>query len=131
MPTFNYFQTALVLAADGWLDPRTWSRVARALIERAGYTPRRLENSLADLVRRGLRRRAHAAPADGAAAARRACCRRAARRAGWRALRAALAGAARAAPRRPAAGAGALDYDAILDRLRPARDAARQEAQRR
>jgi hypothetical protein len=53
-PTFNYFQTALVLAADGWLDPDDVVAVAAGLVARASYTPRRLENSLADLVRRHL-----------------------------------------------------------------------------
>jgi hypothetical protein len=53
VPTFNYFQTALVLSADGHLDPPDVTRVGRDLIEHAGYTARRLENSLADLVRRG------------------------------------------------------------------------------
>ena len=54
VPTFNYFQTALVLAADGRLDAEDVAAVAAGLVERSGYTPRRLENSLADLVRRGL-----------------------------------------------------------------------------
>jgi len=54
VPTFNYFQTALVLAADGWLESEDVARVAAALVERSGYTARRLENSLADLLRRRL-----------------------------------------------------------------------------
>jgi len=54
VPTFNYFQTALVLAADGWLDAEDVAVVAAGLVERSGYTPRRLENSLADVVRRGM-----------------------------------------------------------------------------
>jgi hypothetical protein len=54
VPTFNYFQTALVLAAESYLDADDVGRVARSLVERSGYTPRRLENSLADLVRRHL-----------------------------------------------------------------------------
>jgi len=54
VPTFNYFQTALVLAADGWLDAEDVAAVADGLVERSSYTPRRLENSLADVVRRGL-----------------------------------------------------------------------------
>ncbi|HYR95508.1 MAG TPA: phosphatase domain-containing protein, partial [Candidatus Binatus sp.] len=53
VPTFNYFQTAAVLGADGYLDPEDLARVGRVLVEGAGYTPRRLENSLGDLVRRG------------------------------------------------------------------------------
>lgn len=54
VPTFNYFQTAVVLAADGWLEVEDVAAVARALVARSGYTPRRLENSLADCVRRGV-----------------------------------------------------------------------------
>jgi hypothetical protein len=54
VPSFNYFQTSVVLAADGWMDAEDVLRVARALTDAAGFTPRRLENSLADLVRRGL-----------------------------------------------------------------------------
>jgi hypothetical protein len=54
VPTFNYFQTALVLASESWVDPEDVARVAQSLIERSAYTPRRLENSLADLVRRHL-----------------------------------------------------------------------------
>src|SRR6185436_6317990 len=43
VPTFNYFQTALVLAAESYLDADDVGRVARSLVERSGYTPRRLE----------------------------------------------------------------------------------------
>ena len=44
----------VVLAADGWLDPEDVAARRRARSSSApGYTPRRLENSLADLVRRG------------------------------------------------------------------------------
>src|SRR5439155_23569969 len=53
VPTFNYFQTAAVLGADRYLDPEDVARVGRALVDTAGYTARRLENSLGDLVRRG------------------------------------------------------------------------------
>src|SRR5581483_9909722 len=53
VPTFNYFQTAVVLAADGVLDAEDVATVARSLVETAGYAPRGLENSLHDLVRRG------------------------------------------------------------------------------
>src|SRR5262249_3155090 len=52
-PALNYFQTAAVLAADGVLDEAALFRVATDLVVRAGYTARRLENSLDDLVRRG------------------------------------------------------------------------------
>jgi hypothetical protein len=54
VPTFNYFQTALVLAAESYVDGEDIGRVARSLVERSGYSPRRLENSLADVVRRHL-----------------------------------------------------------------------------
>jgi hypothetical protein len=54
VPTFNYFQTALVLASEEYVDPADVAAVARSLVERSSYTPRRLENSLADLVRRRL-----------------------------------------------------------------------------
>jgi hypothetical protein len=54
VPTFNYFQTALVLAAEAYLDADDVAKVARSLVERSRYTPRRLENSMADLVRRHL-----------------------------------------------------------------------------
>jgi hypothetical protein len=54
VPTFNYFQTALVLASESWVDSEDVGRVAQSLIARSAYTPRRLENSLADLVRRHL-----------------------------------------------------------------------------
>jgi hypothetical protein len=53
VPTFNYFQTAVVLAADGVLDRTGVTDVARALADRATYTPAQLDNSLADLIRRG------------------------------------------------------------------------------
>src|SRR6185436_13455971 len=53
VPTFNYFQTAAVLAAGGALDIDDAARVGQVLLERSGYTPRRLENSLDDLIRRG------------------------------------------------------------------------------
>lgn len=54
VPTFNYFQTAIVLAADGWLEAEDVARVAAALVDRSGYTAHRLDNSLADLLRRQL-----------------------------------------------------------------------------
>src|SRR5205814_303864 len=53
-PTFNYFQTAAVLGADGYLEAEDVARVGRVLLEGAGYTARALENSLGDLVRRGV-----------------------------------------------------------------------------
>jgi len=118
-PSFNYFQTALVLAADGWLDPDDVVAVAAGLVERAGYTPRRLENSLADLVRRRFLSisLAHRLSQP----ARRAGLLPALPRQAWLArLRAMLARRGAGAPRAPLP--GPLDYDAILARHRsPAR----------
>lgn len=121
VPTFNYFQTAVVLAADGWLDPEDVAAVARGLADRAGYTQRRLENSLADLVRRRL------VPAHLThrltAPVRQAGLLPALPRGAWLArLRTRIAGRrARVNPRAPA---GALDFQAILARTRPVRAAA-------
>ena len=53
VPTFNYFQTALVLHEDGVLPIEAVAAVGRSLLERSGYTRERLRNSLDDLVRRG------------------------------------------------------------------------------
>src|SRR5262249_19375098 len=114
VPTFNYFQTALVLAADEALDPMDVATVGAALVERSGYSPRRLENSLGDLVRRGV--------VTSPVAAR---CARPAREAGvlprgetsWRAwLRGVFK--RRRAPKRADT---AVDYDALLEALRGAR----------
>jgi hypothetical protein len=122
VPTFNYLQTALVLAPEGYVDPEDVVRVARSLVHGSGYTPRRLENSLADLVRRGLLtaeaahvlaeplRDAGLLPAAGG------------RRPNW------LSRALARIGRRPRLGsaiprvvrATPLDYEAILDRLRAA-----------
>jgi hypothetical protein len=52
VPTFNYFQTALVLAAMGHLDAIDVATIADALVTRHAYTSRRLGYSLDDLVRR-------------------------------------------------------------------------------
>jgi len=119
VPTFNYFQTACVLAATGHLDAEDVVRVGRALASAAGYTPRRLENSLADLVRREfltlrdagrlLRplRRAGLLPAPHRAS-------------GWRRVLGAVE-RLRVRRRRLVAPAAprvtAVDYDTILDRL--------------
>jgi len=124
VPTFNYFQTAVVLAADGYVDPEDVARVARVLIDGAGYTGRRLANSLDDLVRRGhLSVAAADAMARPLAAAgiltpaltppsrwRRAllAVRRRVGRGGRGKEQTALSPVA-----------GPLDYDAILDRLAP------------
>ena len=53
VPTFNYFQTALVLHEDGVVPLGAVVEVARSLLERSGFTRQRLRNSLADLARRG------------------------------------------------------------------------------
>jgi hypothetical protein len=123
VPTFNYFQTAAVLEALGLLAPADVVRVARALTEGASYTPRRLANSLDDLVRRGLvspgatRTLVARLAAEGVLGPSVAGPR-------WRRALAALGrlpgrrrrGALAAPPpQRPAP----LDYDAILDQLRP------------
>ena len=121
-PTFNYFQTALVLAADGWLDPEDVVAVASGLVTRAGYTQRRLENSLADLVRRRLlsislaHRLSHPTRQAGLLPAL-------PRRAWITRLRTMLS------ERRTAAAPpvrGALDWDDILARHRPARGSDRE-----
>jgi hypothetical protein len=53
VPTFNYFQTALVLHEEGVLPVAAVIEVGRSLIERSAYTRERLRNSLDDLGRRG------------------------------------------------------------------------------
>ena len=127
VPTFNYFQTALVLAAESYVDADDVGRVAGSLIDRSGYTPRRLENSMADLVRRHLLdpdaaslladplREAGVLPASGIASRRwfqrmRNVVQRRRRR-----LVSSIPRVTRATP---------LDYDAILDRLAAARASA-------
>jgi hypothetical protein len=127
VPTFNYFQTALVLAAESYLDAVDVDGVARALVERSGYTPRRLENSLADLVRRHLLtpeaamllaaplRAGGLLPASGTRSQR------------WlgRALATVLPGRRRLVSAIPQVRrAVPLDYDAILDRLDAAKASA-------
>ncbi len=122
VPTFNYFQTAAVLGADGHLGAEDVARVGRVLLEGAGYTPRRLENSLGDLVRRGHLTPA-AAEALGAGLRARGVLppgERAGAR--WRRVRGALRrlrGGRRTDGAPAAAEGSALDYDAILDGLRP------------
>ena len=53
VPTFNYFQTALVLHEEGMVPLAAVVAVGHSLIERAAYTRGQLRNSLDDLVRRG------------------------------------------------------------------------------
>jgi hypothetical protein len=123
VPTFNYFQTAAVLAADGYLDPEDVARVARVLIDRIAYTGRGLANSLDDLVRRG-----HLSPAAADALARPLAAAGVlsptARVPPWRrALLAVRRGVARRrripAATAPSRLADPLDYDTILDGLAP------------
>ncbi|HLK11784.1 MAG TPA: hypothetical protein VKW76_10420 [Candidatus Binatia bacterium] len=125
VPTFNYFQTALVLGAGGWLEAEDVARVAGDMVARSGYTARRLENSLGDALRRGL-----LAPdvADALTAPLRAAgllpLPSAARR-GWLVrLRARLRARLRRRRGRATARPGPLDYDAILEHRRPGRGAA-------
>lgn len=66
VPAFNYFQTAACLYAMGHLTADAVAEVARGLAEDAGYTPQRLANSLADVVRRGHLRPASAAALEAA-----------------------------------------------------------------
>jgi hypothetical protein len=120
VPAFNYFQTAIVLAADGLVDGEDVARVARALLERSGYTPRRLENSLADVLRRNLvsldAARALSEPLRDEGLLPQATRRRGA----WiERMRARMRRLRRPAP--PAPQTGPLDYDVILDRFRPAK----------
>ena len=119
VPTFNYFQTACVLAGAGYLVAEDVARVGRALTTAAGYTPRRLENSLGDLVRRGFLPLRDAEslmkPLRGAGVLPGL-----ERGAGWRRVLAAverLRGRRRRADTPPSPRVAAVDYDAILDRL--------------
>jgi hypothetical protein len=124
VPTFNYFQTAAVLAGDGHLDAADVARVGRRLIESSGYTPRRLENSLDDLVRRGHLEIAAAVSLAAALRAEGTLPPPAAAGSRWQRM---LGAFGRLAQRSdgivsgtpsPAAAPAAIDYDAVLDRLR-------------
>lgn len=53
VPTFNYFQTAACLFADGHLSLPAVGQVAESLVNDSDYTPGALANSLADMTRRG------------------------------------------------------------------------------
>jgi hypothetical protein len=53
VPTFNYFQTSLVLHEEGMVPLAAVVAVGHSLIERATYTRAQLRNSLDDLTRRG------------------------------------------------------------------------------
>ena len=61
VPTFNYFQTAIVLRQEGVVPTGAVVAVGRSLLERSAYTRERLRNSLDDLTRRG-----YVAPAEAA-----------------------------------------------------------------
>ncbi|HTS83245.1 MAG TPA: phosphatase domain-containing protein [Myxococcaceae bacterium] len=62
VPVFNYFQAALVLLADGHLNPGQVARVAVEMVQTAGHNLLTLSNSFQDLIRRGLPIQAVAAP---------------------------------------------------------------------
>lgn len=62
VPTFNYFQTAACLFAEGMLAAVDVAAVARSLRDDSGYGPSRIANSLADLIRRGHIDESAAAP---------------------------------------------------------------------
>jgi len=53
VPSFNYFQTAACLFEDGYLTLPAVAQITESLITASAYTPERLANSLADIVRRG------------------------------------------------------------------------------
>lgn len=53
VPTFNYFQTALMLYEEGVVPLTAVVDVGRSLLERSAFTRERLRNSLDDLARRG------------------------------------------------------------------------------
>jgi len=123
VPTFNYFQTAAVLAADGYLDPEDVARVARVLIDGAGYTGRRLANSLDDLVRRGhlsvVAADAIARPLAAAAVITPALTPPSRWRRALLAVRRRVRRGAEKTTSGERTALGPLDYDAILDRLAP------------
>jgi hypothetical protein len=52
VPTFNYLQTAACLFQDGHLTLPAVAQVVENLVGGSGYTPERLANSLADIMRR-------------------------------------------------------------------------------
>jgi len=123
VPTFNYFQTAVVLAADAYLDPEDVARVARVLIDGAGYTGRRLANSLDDLVRRAhlgvAAADAIARPLAAAGVVTSASTPRSRWRRAFLAVRRRVGRGRQTAETALSPLAGPLDYDAILDRLAP------------
>ena len=54
VPIYNYFQSALVLLADGQLQPRSVLKVAVEMVQGYGYNLISLSNSFQDLIRRGV-----------------------------------------------------------------------------
>ena len=120
VPTFNYFQTAVVLAVMGRLRLEDVTRIGTVLVERSGYTARRLDNSLDDLVRRGY---LTLPAAERLAAPLRATglLSLPTPRTRWRRMLVRLGRwRLRRSKARPVTSAGALDYDAILARVQPA-----------
>jgi hypothetical protein len=53
VPTFNTFQSALILFIDGRLSADSVGRISQSMIDVYGYDGERLQHSLEDLVRRG------------------------------------------------------------------------------
>jgi hypothetical protein len=112
VPTYNYFQTAVVLAADGFIDANDVAAVAESLVERAAFRDTHFENSLADLVRRRIVPPRQARRLLRSLAAMQILPRRTGRVAimeWWRAWRRMLAEPAPAGP------GGPVDYAAILE----------------
>src|SRR5437764_816539 len=123
VPTFNYFQTAVVLGADGHLDVEDVAAVGRTLVEPSGYTARGLENSLGDLVRRAAVSLNIAERMGAELRAAGVLSAEAPARSRWRRIRDAFRRLrrrrkARRTPAGPPTRA-AVDYAAILDRPRP------------
>jgi hypothetical protein len=54
VPIYNYFQSALVLLADGQLQPKSVLKVAVEMVQGYGYNLISLSNSFQDLIRRGV-----------------------------------------------------------------------------
>jgi hypothetical protein len=111
VPTYNYFQTAVVLAADGFIEANDLADVAEALAARSGFRETHFENSIGDLVRRRAVGPRQARRLIRSLVAVRVLPRRTGRAAlseWWRMWRRSIA--ERHAPLQPAA----LDYDAIL-----------------
>lgn len=53
VPVYNYFQAALCLYQDGLLETRDIIEISLDMMERDGYNPFALTNSMQDVVRRG------------------------------------------------------------------------------